>query len=77
LEGAVELLFLALVMGIGLGSMATAWATRRPEIAVVVKDGYVYLTGNPTQEDVRKVREELERVWAGGGTVQMDTELRA
>lgn len=50
------LLFLVLMLGVGLGSMATAWATRRPEIEARFHRDQVVLSGEPTPEQVEKVR---------------------
>lgn len=53
----VEALLLAvLFLGIGLGSMATAWATRRPEIEARFLEDRVYLNDEATPEQVEKVR---------------------
>lgn len=54
-------LFLVLMLGVGLGSAAAAWATRRPEIVAVVGDRVVNLQGDPTPEDVALFRERWYR----------------
>jgi hypothetical protein len=50
------LLFLVLMLGVGLGSAAAAWATRRPETVVRIGDqGVVFEDATPEQlEDFRQ-----------------------
>lgn len=58
-------LLFVLLLGVGLGTVATAWATRRPESAdrvfqVQVKDQVLTFAEDPTQEEV----EALRKAWA-------------
>lgn len=48
--------FLVLMLGVGLGSAAAAWATRRPETVVRVRDQAIVFEGNPTPEQVESWR---------------------
>lgn len=50
-------LFLVLMLGVGLGSAAAAWATRRPEIVAIVDEREVRLVGDPTPEQIEMFRE--------------------
>jgi hypothetical protein len=50
--GVEWLLFLVLMMGVGLGSAAAAWATRHSEMVVRVSGQEVVFEGDPTQEQM-------------------------
>lgn len=61
----MELLLLSvLLLGVGLGSAAAAWATRRPETVVRVGDQVVVFEGDPTPEQAARFRDLWERLTA-------------
>ena len=59
----MELLFWVLMMGVGIGSAAAAWATRRPEMQVWVGPERVDLGSTPTPEQVAQFREFWDQVF--------------
>ena len=50
-------LFLVWMMGVGIGSAAAAWATRRPEMQVRIGSERVDLGSTPTPQQVAQFRE--------------------
>jgi hypothetical protein len=61
----VELmLFAVLMLGVGLGSAAAAWATRRPETAVQAEGRVFAFVGEPTPEQAAEFRKLWERLTA-------------
>jgi hypothetical protein len=70
--GVEWLLFLVLMLGVGLGSAAAAWATRRPEIVAVVGDRVVNLQGDPTPEEVQAFRERWYRLVSTAPDMDLD-----
>lgn len=65
------LLFSVLMLGVGLGSAAAAWATRKPEIVAIVGDRSVRLVGEPTPEELDLFRAKWYRMMS----TDPDTEL--
>jgi hypothetical protein len=63
-QGVVWELFLVLMLGVGLGSAAAAWATRRPETVVRAEGRALVFEGDPTPEQTEQFRELLERLTA-------------
>lgn len=56
------LLFLVLMLGVGLGSAAAAWALRRPETVLVVGPDRIEFADPPTPEQVARFQEAWERM---------------
>lgn len=58
--GQVEaLLFVVLMLGVGLGTAAAAFALRRPTLSVTGRAGSLVVEGNPTPDQVLWLRAML------------------
>ena len=60
--GQVELLlFAVLMLGVGLGTVASAWATRRPEMRLMASGQLIEIDTDPTPGDVAALQEMWRR----------------